>query len=255
MALTELTPANVARFTAGEKGINRISLTNFGNTSEPKIAAGSVIEHNGTAFEASIDEAGTGWGGIGDGNAVYMYIDTSGNFTYSITAPTWDTSKQGYYNGTDRCFGGVYRTNATTYTDKYLIRKESDLLNIKHYGTGNIDILNTLQTADVITDNNIDKTLTGGSFATSAGPGTFNWTPASGIYDVVVIGGGGTLPRVYLELFVSGAWRRNSTRGETGTTAVSYSGGVIVSDGVNQRIAIVQLAGSTSTTVYYQKLD
>jgi len=56
----------------------------------------------------------------------YLYLDestisgpgiiTSSNFTDSTTAPTYNSTKGGWYNGNDRCIFAVYGTGASSYT-------------------------------------------------------------------------------------------------------------------------------------------
>lgn len=135
MALTQTTN-DVSRLEDSYKGYNGVSLTNFAATTEPQIALGSVIEIGGSILKAAANESITGWAGIGDGNDVYIYVDTAGAASFSTTAPTWDTSKQGYYNGTDRAVAGVYKTDATTWDDKYIIKNINSILNTKELGTG-----------------------------------------------------------------------------------------------------------------------
>jgi hypothetical protein len=148
MALTQITD-EVERLEKTYEGYNGVSLTNFALTTAPEIANGSIIEIGGAIWEASGgNEAIAGWAGIGNGNDVYIYIDAAGAATFSTTAPTWDTAKQGYYNGTDRAVAGLYKVDAATYFEKYIIKDVNSIINHKEYGTGNTDIIG-IHTFDV----------------------------------------------------------------------------------------------------------
>lgn len=120
MALTKITD-EILRLEKSYEGYNGISLTNFDNTSEPKIANGSVIEIGGSIFEASGgDESITGWAGIGNGNDVFIEIDPNGSASFTIALPSWNTARHGYYNGNNRIVAGLYKYDATTYINKFI---------------------------------------------------------------------------------------------------------------------------------------
>jgi hypothetical protein len=95
------------------------------DTSEPSIAAGSKVEIGGALYEFTGDEAGTGWAGIGVSNYVYMLLTPSGatvSWSYTTTAPTWDTAKQGWYTAANRVFGRLYKDAAGTgYIGKVML--------------------------------------------------------------------------------------------------------------------------------------
>ena len=93
-------------------GKNAISLTEFDTTDEPAIAAGSVVEIGGSLFVVSGDEAITGWAGIGNDTDCYIkLVPGVADFTAEFTtdAPTWSTSKQGWYDGIDRFVAVLHR--------------------------------------------------------------------------------------------------------------------------------------------------
>jgi hypothetical protein len=123
-------------------GYQAISLTNFALTTEPQIAAGSKIEIGGALFEFTALESGTGWAGIANSSQVYFKLTVSGatvTWSYTVTAPTWDTAKQGWYSGSDRYFGGCYKDSGGNYTKKFLYRESSGgIQNLREYGDGKI---------------------------------------------------------------------------------------------------------------------
>jgi hypothetical protein len=105
------------------KGYQSVSLTHFSDLLEPSIAAGSEIEVGGTFYEFPTDETAVagGWAGIATSSVVYMYVVPAGaahTWIYSTTAPTWDTAKQGWYNGNNRCFGKLFKDASSNYTEK-----------------------------------------------------------------------------------------------------------------------------------------
>lgn len=78
-------------------GKHNVSLTNYDNTSESQIAAGSIIEVGGALYKVTTDTAISG--SPSDGT-VYIYMVPSGVTlipTYTNTAPTWDNEKNGWY--------------------------------------------------------------------------------------------------------------------------------------------------------------
>jgi len=105
-------------------GYQAISLTNFGNTSEPSIAAGSKIEVGSTLYEFGSAETLTLWGSVATSTIpVYMKVIPSGSTIsgqYTTAAPTWSTSKQGWYNGDDRYFGLLEKDGSDNYANKAL---------------------------------------------------------------------------------------------------------------------------------------
>lgn len=107
------------------------NISNYDNTSEPKIQAGSIIEVGQELYEkAAGEESITGWSGIGNGTQAYIYIVPSGSTAtviFSTTAPTWSDAKNGWYNGNNRALWLVYRTDATTYTNKQRFKKPGNL--------------------------------------------------------------------------------------------------------------------------------
>lgn len=107
-------------------GYQAISLTHFApsDTAEPSIVAGSKAEVGGALYEFTGDEAGTGWAGVGVSNTAYLYLVPAGasiSWAYSTTGPTWDTAKQGWYNGSDRCFGFLWKDAGGLYQAKELL--------------------------------------------------------------------------------------------------------------------------------------
>jgi len=105
------------------RGYQAISLTHYDDNLEPKIAAGSIVELGGALFKCEADESITGWAGIGNDNDVYIKLVPSGTTAtaaFTTAAPTWSTSKQGWYVGNDRYIGGLRKDAGGNYTKKWL---------------------------------------------------------------------------------------------------------------------------------------
>ena len=95
-------------------GKHNLSLTNYTNTAVPQIAAGSIIENNGTLFEFNSNETITGT--PSDGATFIIIVPSTDTCTaiYTNTAPTWSDSKQGYY--------GTGATANYRYLEFYLVK-------------------------------------------------------------------------------------------------------------------------------------
>ena len=125
-------------------GLLRLSLTNFANTSEPAIAAGSVVEVGGSLYVFSGDEAITGWGGVSNDTDAYIkLVPGVGLVTAEFVeaAPTWSDAKQGWYDGNDRYVAGLHRgAGAGDYEDKWVYQKSQDKTDDHRFlGTGVVE--------------------------------------------------------------------------------------------------------------------
>lgn len=124
-------------------GYQAISLTEFASdTLECQIAAGSKVEIEGALFSFNSNENITGWSGIAVSNNVYIKLTVSGasaTASFTTTAPTWSTSKQGWYDGSDRYIGGLYKDASGNYARKWLY-EEKQIASIKRYGNGAVAI-------------------------------------------------------------------------------------------------------------------
>jgi hypothetical protein len=105
-------------------GFIGLSLTNYDNNLEPQIAAGSCVEIAGAIFQFTSN--GTITGTPSSDNINYIMLEVSGSGDSQIVEakwttdpPTWNTSKQGWYDATNikRYVGGCYY-NGTYYYGK-----------------------------------------------------------------------------------------------------------------------------------------
>jgi hypothetical protein len=104
-------------------GYQACSLTHFADLLEPEIAAGSKVEIGGALFQFTLDESIGGWGGIANDSDVYIKLTVAGaavTASFTIVAPTWDTAKQGWYDGAERYIGGLYKDATGNYAIKWL---------------------------------------------------------------------------------------------------------------------------------------
>lgn len=108
------------------RGLMRLSLTNFNNTGTSSIASGSIIHVHDSVFEITATLAITNWSNILTGT-VFIMLKQSGDYLtseYTATSPTWNGAKQGYYgtgtNANHRFAGGMYKAKSGTATIKYI---------------------------------------------------------------------------------------------------------------------------------------
>jgi len=131
----------------GRIGYQAISLTNFdSDTDEPQIAAGSKVEIGGALFDADANESIAGWADIANSSDVYIHLTVSGasvTASFSTTAPTWDTAKQGWYSGAVRVIGGLYKDGSGNYARKWLY-EEKQVASVKRYGNGAVVLADDL---------------------------------------------------------------------------------------------------------------
>jgi len=114
-------------------GYQAISLTNFVASAESLIAAGSKVEVGGAFFTFSGNETpqASTWTIVGTGNTAYITLTPSGSAgsqvltaMYAATAPTFSTSKQGWYQSAAsivRYIGGVYKAGTSQYEGAFLL--------------------------------------------------------------------------------------------------------------------------------------
>lgn len=125
-----------SRFEKGDRGMLALSLTNYDNDSEPQIAAGSIVEIGDAIFQFTAAESITGWGSIGDNNDVYIKLVVSGTAvtaSFTTVAPTWSTSKQGWYDGLDRYVAWLRKDGSGNYTAKRLLKDRDALLRTRRW--------------------------------------------------------------------------------------------------------------------------
>jgi len=131
--------------------IDTITLTEFDSSTVPAIAAGSVVENNGSLYQFATEEAisttdpGTS-STVADGTVYVLLVPGTGTITaaFTATAPTWSDSKQGWYGTGDeanyRYIGGATKATAS-YSDKFIIKNTPLITDMKGINlTGNADI-------------------------------------------------------------------------------------------------------------------
>lgn len=123
------------------KGYDGVSLTEWedANTDKPEIAAGSVIEIDGSICKYVTDETLADEGGLADGWCYIKHVDNGdGTVTPTLTNTfgTWDTAKQGFYtSGARFSLFAMYRSGAVTkiFTLKSKIPIETGVLGHRYY--------------------------------------------------------------------------------------------------------------------------
>lgn len=122
---TEGTVVSVAltQVSSQRLGYSAITLTNFTDTAEPAIAAGSKIEIGGSLYGFSGTTSIDSWSGIGTASLAYIYMVPAGtavSVSFLGTAPSWDEAQQAYYGGDDRAIGTVWKASTAGYDEKLL---------------------------------------------------------------------------------------------------------------------------------------
>ena len=143
-------------------GYQAVSLTNFtSDTLEPALAAGSRLEIGGALFVAAGNESITGWSGIAVSSDVYIKLTVSGasaTASFTTTAPTWSTSAQGWYSGSDRYIGGLYKDGSGNYAQKWLY-EEKQIASVKRYGSGSVELTGTLAVTGAVQMGSADTAM------------------------------------------------------------------------------------------------
>lgn len=241
MTLAQITIA-ASQLEKQRTGYQAVSLTNFDNDNEPQITQGSLIEIGSALFEASANENITGWAGIGNSNDVYIKLVVAGALAtaeFTLVAPTWSTSKQGWYDGLDRYIGGLYKDAGGNYTDKWLYVGGPE---IRHGAIGS-DAIRTdaIQDAAVTTAKINNGAITGPKLGTVFGSdgqhtevGAGTWQPSAGWYMMA------SSPGIYVQIYFGGGWQ---------TATQQFGGGLFVTDG-----STVRLSFSGAGQIVYKKI-
>ncbi len=105
-----------------------ITITNYEAETAPQVTAGSVFANNGAIFTNDALATPTGYAGIANSTAFYLYLDVAPTptFIFSSVAPAWSDAKQGWYNGNDRAFFSMFKdSGGTLYQNKGLMLPET----------------------------------------------------------------------------------------------------------------------------------
>ena len=112
-------------------GFIGLSLTEYDTDTVPQIAAGSCVEISGSIFQFASNESITGSLTSSAFNYIMLTVSGSGDSqtvaaSWTDTAPSWNTSKQGYYDATNakRYIGGCYY-DGTNYKFKWIYQYQS----------------------------------------------------------------------------------------------------------------------------------
>ena len=186
----------LARLEKTYKGYEGVSLTNWAaaNTDRPEIAAGSVIEIDGAPFEYATDETIVDEAGLTDGWCYIKHVVSGDAVTPTLTNTfgTWDTAKQGFYDGSGNRFSlfAMYRSGAITkiYTLKSVISNNGILiqtpLQTDINGQGHIEYDSTYFPGEKIKYKIIDYSTQAGSTSNLVNHGINNAADLERIIDV-----------------------------------------------------------------------
>jgi len=146
---------SVSIISSGLIGYQGISLTDFTLSSASLIATGSAIEIAGAYFKATVDITpnASSWTAITSNTTAYLTLTASGtagsqilSAAWTNTAPTWSTSKQGWYASAAsvvRVVATAYKNGATSYLGKRILNNEQDILPVKHNWQGEVVLITT----------------------------------------------------------------------------------------------------------------
>lgn len=142
MAITQITepatsdPINLSngwlalltKLTKITKGFASITINDYDDSvNDITIQSGSIFEDNGAYYQLSSNETPIGWNLIANSTQTYIIYSVANNqFEYVTGSPTWSDAKQGYYDGNDRYFYGVYKDGTGKYTKKGSIANKND---------------------------------------------------------------------------------------------------------------------------------
>lgn len=207
------------------RGYNAITLTNWDlSTTKPQIAAGSVIEINGSTYDiTTATDISTSAATAG---TVYVYFDDgTPEFKFLDIAPTWSATLNGWYNSGDRFTGHQMEWNgASTYT-----LKATSIGNAKN-------------------SNNLLTTPDGISMSKDSMTGVYGTYTFVGSDDIWLIPKGGYM--MIIPYNISLLW--SIYTGSAWSTTSSSEGIIfIISDGTNYRLTDV---GAPSSVIHYRKL-
>jgi len=224
----------------GRLGIIPLSLTEYDTNTVPQIAAGSCVEISGSIFQFSSNDTITGTEQSGQINYIMLTVSGSGDSqevegSWTTTAPTWNTSKQGWYDATNakRYVGKCY-FDGTYYTQKMVYSAFQGLSD----KNGNEVVAVQMETKG---------NTTGGSIAAESEADVdvtgFSWTPTAILSCQLAFGATATY------LIGSASYPGGGSGGGTPTTRYQYISIVGLTPGANK--VTVRIRNSHNTNAYY----
>ncbi|UCF13197.1 MAG: hypothetical protein JSW06_02790 [Thermoplasmatales archaeon] len=141
-------------------GFHAVSLTNYGNTTVPAIAAGSKIEVNGALFEFGSDETITG--SPSNGTVYIKTVPSVSSITaeFTNTPPTWDDEKQGWYESAtnNRYLNFIMTKSGSNYIGKeYFSDRYADIIGA---GNGKTVIMQAIKTSTQVIADAVNTKIT-----------------------------------------------------------------------------------------------
>ena len=139
---------SVSIISSGLKGYQAISLTQFVTSAQSLIASGSAIEIANAFFlaDGNVTPNASSWTAVGTGNVAYISLLPAGSAGvqtlsawYSDTAPTWVTSKAGWYASAaslTRYVASVLKTGTDSYEWANILTNVHGDLQTRRIGIG-----------------------------------------------------------------------------------------------------------------------
>jgi len=100
-----------------------VSLTEWDTTTAPQLEGGSRVVIDGAMYQFTSDETITGLAGIANSTEFYIKVVPAGascTVVATTDAPTWSADKGGWYDGSHRYIGGMYKNESGNYVNKWL---------------------------------------------------------------------------------------------------------------------------------------
>ena len=229
---------SVTIINSGLIGYQGISLTDFDATTVSAIAAGSGVEIASAFFKAENDITidASSWTAITTATTAYLALTPSGtagsqilSAEWTSTAPTWSTSKQGWYNAgeTARIVISVYKDGTNSYSNKFILKpfQGSELDNI---------------------DDSVYSTAT--SSFSSTTDGAYYILPRG--YYVIKLGytsSGAYATTHELQIYINSTW--------AAINVSSVAGGFLYSDGLVFRLYVSSTGVTSACTSYWRTIN
>lgn len=125
-----------------QAGFMELSLTEWDTNTQPKIAAGSMVDINGTMCVFSSDETITGTTSNSTWYDIKLTVSGSSVTASFVARATgvWSDTKRGLYSGNDRIVGCVYKDINGNFVDKNILQVQNRLVTVKiSIGAWNMD--------------------------------------------------------------------------------------------------------------------
>lgn len=225
---------------AGIRGDSSVSLTNWDDsTTAPAVILGSVIECNGVFYEVTTANETISTTGASTGTVYLIFDESAEEYVWSSSTPSWSTSKNAWYIGSDRFTGHLCEWDgASAYDAK------------REYGAGqNGDIFMKPLADGVLQSGSLSISFTASQSDTAYFPKGYIQI-ANGLLTTVIAGTGTATMTVSVKHAVTGGLSviLLETESNTVTNKTVPLGQTVYSNGSNYQIVLGGVStGGTGT--------